>query len=93
MGVDVGTLEWWTVREVANLLRHDHSTVQRWCITGKLQAVKLPGGQWRIHKDVVAEIQKSGLPEKRRVETATVDPEWECQKDHFSDMPKARSRT
>lgn len=94
---DVGTLEWWTVRELANLLRYDASTIRRWCETGRIVANRMPGGTWRIHKSVVEKLQAGGLPEKRRIETAGVPVEFAAAHDYFDDgesaKPKARVRT
>ncbi|MDP9222683.1 MAG: helix-turn-helix domain-containing protein [Actinomycetota bacterium] len=42
-----------TVTEVAELCRVDDATVRRWITTGKLAAIKLPGGErgnWRIRR-------------------------------------------
>ncbi len=90
---DISSLEWWTVRELANLLRYDASTIRRWCETKKIDAALLPGGTWRIHKSTVDKLQAGGLPEKRRQETARVAPEWESATDYFDESPKARART
>jgi excisionase family DNA binding protein len=81
----LGHVEWWTVREVANLLRYDASTIRRWCETGKIRAAKMPGGTWRIHESIVSKLQAGGLPEQRRQETARVDPVWESGTDHFAE--------
>ena len=80
---EVETLEWWTCREVGNLLRFDASTVRRWCESGKIEAAQMPGGTWRIHESVVKQIQKDGLPEKRRIETAKVPAGFENVTDYF----------
>jgi excisionase family DNA binding protein len=37
-----------TVVEVATILHVHKRTVQRWIADGKLEAVKLPGGRYRI---------------------------------------------
>jgi excisionase family DNA binding protein len=93
---DVATLEWWTVRELANLLRFDASTIRRWCENKRIDAAQLPGGTWRIHKSVVEKLQVDGMPEKRRIRTAGVPEEFAAARDYFDDEPssaKARVRT
>lgn len=50
-----------TIREVAEYLRVDRSTVWRWCINGKLAAFQI-GRSWRIHRAVVEQLVGSGLP-------------------------------
>lgn len=84
--------EWWMPRELANLLRYHVTTVLRWCESEKIIANKMPGGTWRIHRSVVEEIQAGGLPEKRRLQQAKVDPIWEASHDYFAESkPKARA--
>lgn len=93
---EVATLEWWTVREVANLLRYDASTVRRWCETGKIDAGRMPGGTWRIHKSAVEKMQAGGLPEKRQRDARHVATEFDTARDYFDEeppKPKARVRT
>lgn len=87
---DVSNLQWWTVREVANLLRYDPSTIRRWCETRKIAASLLPGGTWRIHKSVIDKLQADGLPEQRRQETAKVPTEFEEAHDYFDESPSTR---
>jgi excisionase family DNA binding protein len=43
-----------STREAGDLLGVSTDTVSSWCTTGKLRAVKLPGGRaWRIRRDDV----------------------------------------
>jgi excisionase family DNA binding protein len=41
----------YTLVEVAELLSVTTATVRTWCTMGKLQGVKLPGGDWRVRKE------------------------------------------
>jgi excisionase family DNA binding protein len=85
-------VEWWTPREVANLLRYDVSTIVRWCQAKKIDAAQMPGGTWRINKAVVEKIQQSGLPEERRRQTSKASPEWEACNDYFEESSKPKVR-
>lgn len=85
--IDIQNLKWWTVREVANLLRYDTSTIRRWCETKKIEAARMPGGTWRIHELAVNKLQAGGLPEKRRIETAPLVPALANATDYFPDEP------
>jgi excisionase family DNA binding protein len=42
-----------TTQEVADLLRVDTHTVRRWIAARKLDAVRLPGGEWRVERAAV----------------------------------------
>lgn len=42
-----------TTLEVADILRVAPSTVRRWAESGDIEAVKLPGGQYRFAQAVV----------------------------------------
>lgn len=93
--IDISTLEFWTPREVANLLRCDPSTVTRWCTSGKIDAAQLPGGTWRIHKSVVDSIKAKGMPQVHQ-KSVEPGPEWESANDYFDDdaaaaKPKTRA--
>ena len=50
-----------TVREVADHLRVDRTTVWRWCVAGKLPAFRAGHG-WRIYRVGVDNLIKAGLP-------------------------------
>ena len=50
-----------TIREVADHLRVDRTTVWRWCAAGKLSAFKA-GHSWRIYRAAVDHLIKTGLP-------------------------------
>lgn len=41
-----------TTQEVADLLRISRSTIWRWCVSGKLEAVKV-GRNWRIPREEI----------------------------------------
>jgi predicted site-specific integrase-resolvase len=45
-----------TTSEVGLKLRVDPETIRRWCATGRIDAIPLPSGQWRIREDVVEAI-------------------------------------
>nr|WP_269140588.1 helix-turn-helix domain-containing protein [Archaeoglobus neptunius] len=38
----------YTVKEVAGMLKVSERTVQKWCRNGVIRSVRLPGGQYRI---------------------------------------------
>lgn len=44
--------------KVAEILDVNLSTVYLWISTGKLEAIKLPGGTLRIHRSVIEELQQ-----------------------------------
>jgi excisionase family DNA binding protein len=46
-------------KEVAVLLRVDHSTVLRWIRDGDMAATKLPGGTYRIPRSEVEPLLKA----------------------------------
>ncbi len=45
-----------TPSEVAKQLTVTPATVLRWCHAGKIEAIRLPSGQWRIRQAVVDRI-------------------------------------
>ena len=49
--------EVFSTKEVAGILKLTKQTVQNWCKSGRIKAVKLPGGSYRISKDEVERIQ------------------------------------
>ncbi len=53
--------------EVARYLGVERSTVQRWCRSGYLKAIKI-GKSWRIHRDELEDLLK-------RSETTLENPE------------------
>lgn len=55
-----GNYEWLNVRTVARRSEVDETTVKRWCRRRLVDAVKLPGGQWRIRCTV------GGFPLRRK---------------------------
>lgn len=50
-------LKFYTVREVAEMLRVDIDAVYRWIWSGKLKAVRI-GRDWRINAEVLEKILK-----------------------------------
>lgn len=66
---DVQSLQWWTVREVANRWKLSldvvYSLVTEKPEAGKLLARKF-GGSWRIHTSALAEYEAAGIPKQRR---------------------------
>lgn len=42
-----------TTRWVAEVFRVDPKTVTRWCKSGRLTAIKHPGGHWRVRRSAV----------------------------------------
>lgn len=53
---DVATMEWWTVREVADRLRVSEDVVLREIDDKNLRAKKV-GGRWRIHYTAIEEYE------------------------------------
>jgi excisionase family DNA binding protein len=53
-------MEFLTPNEVAALLRVDAATVRRWCQAGRLRAVRLPTGGYRIPRSAVDQIRLVG---------------------------------
>lgn len=45
-------------KKVAEILDVNLSTVYWWISTGKLEAIKLPGGTLRIYRSVIEELQQ-----------------------------------
>lgn len=88
---DVSTLQWWTTREVGNRYGYDDSTVRRWCESGKIKAVKMPSGTWRIHSSVVDSLGAAGLPPQERV-GRHAPAEFQDAPDNFDDSPKSKAR-
>lgn len=61
-----GDQEWFTPKEVADLLGKQPYTVREWCRFGRLKAQKLQGGrgnegEWRIHRDELSRYHREGL--------------------------------
>lgn len=51
-----------TATEVAALVRKKTPTVVKWARTGKVRAIKSPGGRgWLFHPDDVADLMKAEL--------------------------------
>lgn len=44
-----------TVPEVAKIFAVKPYTVRHWIKEGKLEGVKLPGGQWRVRRSTITE--------------------------------------
>jgi excisionase family DNA binding protein len=60
-------------REVAARLRVNHQTVQRWCQSGQLKAVRLPGrGGYRVSEAEVARFDQD-RPDGRSVTRECTD--------------------
>ena len=58
-----------TSAQVAKMWRTSSRTVQRYIADGKLTGVRLPGGHYRIHRDIalgVLDDSKSSTPETHR---------------------------
>jgi excisionase family DNA binding protein len=53
-----------TTVEAARMLRVSRKTVARWIRLGLLPAVQLPGGTYRIHRDVVEKMLREGRPDQ-----------------------------
>jgi len=49
-------VEFYTVKEVAEILKVSERTVQKWCRDGVLNAMKLPGGHYRIPVEEVRKL-------------------------------------
>ncbi len=45
-----------TTQEVADFIGASRASVNNWCKTGKINALKLPSGQWRIPETEVDRI-------------------------------------
>ncbi len=62
MGVPLGgqTGPMLTPRQVAALFQVDPKTVTRWCRAGKMTAVRLPGGHYRITRAEVERVIAAG---------------------------------
>lgn len=48
----------YTTREVAEMFKVDPKTVKRWIYSGKLKAIRTPGGHYRVTEKSVKELQK-----------------------------------
>ena len=48
--------KWFTTYEVARILDVSPMTVWRWCKSGKIKAVKTPGGYYSIPREEVEKI-------------------------------------
>lgn len=91
-GVDaaaISTLEFWTIREIANLLRVDGSTVRRWCETGRIKAQKF-GNAWRVHSSVVDEARRNGIADTPSA--IPHDPAWDAPDRFIDKEPKRREK-
>jgi hypothetical protein len=66
----VGSVEkdWYTVAEVAELVKRAIWTIRNACREGRIKAEKGPDGQWRIPRDELVNIQNRGLSAKRDAE-------------------------
>jgi excisionase family DNA binding protein len=65
-----------TPGEVAELLRVEPKTVNRWAIEGRIPAVILPGGHRRFREDQVRQLLEGELPPPSRNSIRyTTDPE------------------
>jgi excisionase family DNA binding protein len=58
--------EFYTTKELAELLGRKEYTVREWCRLGRIVAKKLPGGrgnegEWRIPHDELLRYQRDGL--------------------------------
>lgn len=51
-------MAFYTIQEVAIFLKVHPGTVRRWIAGGRLQAIRLPGGAYRIPKAEVDRLQK-----------------------------------
>lgn len=49
-----------TTGEVAKLLGMSRETVRLWCKTGKLKAIRTPGGQYRIPRSELEKMVEAG---------------------------------
>lgn len=47
---------YWTCGQLARLLGVNRMSLYRWCRTGKLKALQLPSGRYRIHVDDVEKL-------------------------------------
>ena len=52
--------EWLTTGQAARLLGVSRSTVVRHIDAGNLEAFRLPGGHWRIHRATVENLRRRG---------------------------------
>lgn len=62
---EVSTLEWWTVREVANRWKVSVDVVYD-ALTDKSLLGRKFGGSWRIHSSAIAAYEAPGIPKERR---------------------------
>ena len=51
----------YTVQELADLCRVSVATVRRWIASGQLQAIRLPGGVYRITRSEVDRLREPFL--------------------------------
>lgn len=51
-----------TTGEVARKLGVSDETIRRWCAAGKIRAIPLPSGRWKIREDVVDDLLAQGAP-------------------------------
>lgn len=70
----LATLEWWTVREVANRWRKSDESVRRLIERGELKAMRC-GGSYRIHTDTITAYERpSKPPAARKARKLASDP-------------------
>jgi excisionase family DNA binding protein len=55
----------YTVRDIAEHLNKDVETVRRWCRSGKLEALKPGGREWRIREEDLNEFMEERTPVKQ----------------------------
>lgn len=51
-----------TTGEAARKLGVTDETVRRWCFNGKIPAVPLPSGRWKIREDIIDDLLALGAP-------------------------------
>ena len=55
---DVGENDWMTSGEVARALNMTDAAIRRWAREGLIQAMKTPGGQYRIRRESLTQLMK-----------------------------------
>ena len=53
---DVAEKDWMTSGEVARALNMTDAAIRRWAREGLIQAMKTPGGQYRIRRESLAQL-------------------------------------
>ena len=51
-----------TVTEVATALQVDPQTVRRWAALGQIEAIRLPGGNWRFRREAIEDLLYGRTP-------------------------------